>query len=364
MRKKILSYICAGISLLILSACTANPAESSSSAETTAAPPETTTAAVTTVPESPPPTTAVNLLTGKNDLPLSALNKRPVAVMINNNKKALPQYGIAAADVILEAPVEGGITRLMAIYPDYANMPNVCSIRSCRYYFPLVANGMDAVYIHWGSDPTIGMDTLKRLGITRFDGDADGAPIFGRDAERKKTYALEHTGYLNGTELAKTLNSGQYRADLKEGYNKTFFTFHPENASQTPQGVPAAQATLRFSKEYFSTFTYDAASSSYLKQHNGSPHMDSAAGQQLAFTNVIILQTTVSLRSDGSRLDIGLSSGTGKYLSNGTAEDINWSKADDNSNFVLTKTDGTPLFVNTGKSYIALIGYDKTISLQ
>ena len=44
--------------------------------------------------------------------------KRPVAVMTENTKVTLPQYGLGQADVIYECPVEGGITRLMAIYQD------------------------------------------------------------------------------------------------------------------------------------------------------------------------------------------------------------------------------------------------------
>ena len=43
------------------------------------------------------------------------LAKRPVAVMVSNIKAFLPQYGIDDADIIYELPVEGGITRLMAV---------------------------------------------------------------------------------------------------------------------------------------------------------------------------------------------------------------------------------------------------------
>ena len=53
-----------------------------------------------------------NPLTGELGYAESAVGKRPVAVMVNNLKGALPQYGIAEADIIYELPVEGGITRL------------------------------------------------------------------------------------------------------------------------------------------------------------------------------------------------------------------------------------------------------------
>ena len=43
------------------------------------------------------------------------VRRKPIAVMIPNNAPAMPQYGIANADIIYEAPVEGRITRLMGI---------------------------------------------------------------------------------------------------------------------------------------------------------------------------------------------------------------------------------------------------------
>jgi hypothetical protein len=87
-----------------------------------------------------------NPLTGLSGYNENAVGKRPVAIMVNNIKDSLPQYGIEQADVIYEIPVEGGITRLMAVYADYTNVPDVCSIRSCRYYYPIISYGMDAIY--------------------------------------------------------------------------------------------------------------------------------------------------------------------------------------------------------------------------
>ena len=366
MKKRLLSYICAALTLAVLTACggSSSPESSSAVTETTTVPPETTTVTeLTTAAESLPPP-AINLLTGQSGLAAEAVNKRPIAVMINNNTASLPQYGTEAADVIMELPVEGGITRLMALYSDYTKMPNVCSIRSCRYYFPLLAYGMDAIYIHWGSDQSIALETLNRLQISHLDGGVVGGPLFGRDAVRRKTYALEHTGYLDGSQLPSALANGGYRTDLKDGYNKTLFTFNAENAPQAPQGIAANQTVLQFSKAYYSTFTYDAATATYLKQHNGAPHMDSSTGNQLRFTNVIVLQTNIGLRGTGGLLNVDLTSGTGKYISNGAAEDITWSKAGDEAPVVLTKADGTPLSVNTGKSYVAFIGYDKAVTVQ
>ena len=51
-------------------------------------------------------------------------NKRPIAVMLNNIEAGCPQYGIAKASVIYEAPVESRITRLMGIFEDWEGIEN------------------------------------------------------------------------------------------------------------------------------------------------------------------------------------------------------------------------------------------------
>ena len=79
--------------------------------------------------------------------------KRPVAVMINV-EAALPQYGISAADVIFEIPVEYDLTRPWR---------STAITRRCRIFarcalpvlLPLLAVGFDAIYAHWGMDESI-----------------------------------------------------------------------------------------------------------------------------------------------------------------------------------------------------------------
>ena len=131
-----------------------------------------------------------------------------------------------------------------------------------------------------------------------------------------------------------------------------------------PQGAACNTANLPFSDSYFSTFTYDAASKTYLKQHSGKPHMDSHAGTQLAFTNVLVLQTNVATRADGYLMDVGLTGGSGYYISNGAAQNITWKKTAESEPITLYDASGAPLSINPGKSYIGLIGTNRTISIS
>ena len=303
-----------------------------------------------------------NPLTGELGYAESAVGKRPVAVMVNNLKGALPQYGIAEADIIYELPVEGGITRLMAVYANYADVPEVCSVRSCRYYYPILCLGMDAIYCHWGLDQTIAKETLERTGIDHLDGGQYYGSLYFRDSERERTYAQEHTGYLDGPKLPEVLENQGIRTELLDDYDQPLFNFASEDEKITPQGETAQEVTMNFSGSYYSTFQYDETSGEYKKLHSGEPHMDQRTGTQLSFENVLILQTLVYPRENNYLMDVELSGGMGYYVSNGSIEQLTWEKSSETAPIKLYDFSGSELTLNCGKTYIGIIGSDKQIS--
>ncbi len=77
--------------------------------------------------------------------------RRPVAVMLSNIISACPQSGISRAGVIYEAPVEGGITRLMGLFENYDDLEKIGSVRSCREY-----------YVYMAADLTLCITTMDR----------------------------------------------------------------------------------------------------------------------------------------------------------------------------------------------------------
>lgn len=177
-----------------------------------------------------------NLLTGLADLSETAIGKRPVAVMVNNHEAARPQYGIAQADILYEIPVEGDITRLMALYADYTKVPQICPIRSCRYYFPALSQGYDAFYVNWGIDDGIA-DYLEALQLDQYDGIYNAGGLFGRDENRLAAgYSLEHTGYFDGTRFGEVAQAEGRRMDLAEDMRRTAFQFGSFKEPVSPKG--------------------------------------------------------------------------------------------------------------------------------
>lgn len=319
--------------------------------------PETTTKKAVEVTD----TSHINKLTGLKTLSDEAVGKRPVAIMVNNIKSSLPQYGIYNADIMFEIPVEGGITRLMALYGDYTKIPDVCSVRSCRYYFPIFAHGYDAVYFCFGINESLARPTVNNLGIDWFNGnDNYDTLIFGRDSERLKKYSREHTAYVKGESIPAAFEKYDVRSDYLSEKNTNVFNFREKNKSAAAGDISCESVRLNFSKLYYSTFTYDSEKKVYYKTHCGNKHMDSAANKQLNYKNVFVLETSVTNHTDGYLVKIDWTGGTGYYISEGGARKITWTKENESSNIKIYGENGKQIKVNAGNSYIGILAKNST----
>lgn len=299
-----------------------------------------------------------NLLTGLPDLTEEAIGKRPVAVMINNVSKSLPQMGIAQADVIFEIVVEGDQTRFMALYADYTQVPRVCSVRSCRKYFPLYSEGFDAVYVNWGMNPNT-REYVNALGLTHYDGIYNTGDLFGRDQDRRNAgYSLEHTGYFDGTRLAETMASRGERTELAENKKGTAFKFNALNEQIKPVGSDCTYVHIDFGA-MTGTFNYNEETKTYYKQLNGKDQVDGVTGTQINFTNVFVLETDIGMDpyTDNRWFDWdGDANSIGYYISNGAMQKIHWSKENGDPKGYLKFYDenGEEISINRGKTYIAI----------
>ena len=247
----------------------------------------------------------------------------------------------------------------MAVYGDYTQVPDVCSVRSCRYYYPILAVGFDAVYVHWGIDPTIATETINSMEIDHFDADYYGTgKYFGRDKDRINAgYAWEHTGVFYGTKVPEMLEDSNVRTDLKEDKMGTAFKFVEMDKNAAPSGEDAKNIRVDFGANY-STFSYDADKHVYMKNYQNKPHMDCKTNEQLQFENVIVLEADISLRPndvDGHKLINweGGENAKGYYISEGKMVPITWSKAGMYDPLKFFDANGNELQLNRGKSYIA-----------
>jgi hypothetical protein len=94
---------------------------------------------------------AICALTGLETDDPSFLERRVLAVKIENSPEARPQMGLAEADVIYEQEAEGGITRFNVLY-QCRDADRIGPIRSARPVDPAILQQYgDVLFVHAGS---------------------------------------------------------------------------------------------------------------------------------------------------------------------------------------------------------------------
>jgi len=306
---------------------------------------------------------SVNPLTG---LPMEEeyVNDRPVAVMINNLKAALPQQGVSQADIIYEVLAEGGITRMLGVYQSVEGVGKIGSVRSARTYYLELALGHDAVFLHAGGSPDA-YDKIKAWDVTALDcvnGPYEGS-LFWRDSGRLAMMSREHTVVTSGEKILQLFPNYNFRKEHEESYS--YDVLFAEKGTPA-NGTDAAVITVPFSNYKTGVFTYDKTLGKYLVEEFGSPYVDGNTGKQVSVTNVLVLKTGCSMipGDDAGRISVDLSQGEGWFACGGKILPIRWSKAGVNSPLVYTTLDGQPLTLGAGNSYVNIIPLDNEITVS
>ena len=312
---------------------------------------------VENVEPEPEPVPFTNPLTGEvTDTDLSG--NRPLAIMLNTLKKALPQSGPGSADMLIEIPEEGGITRIMAVFQDFSDVGNLGTVRSTREYFVFMAMGLDAMLAHCGASYSAN-DILSRTGYKTLNSMTMGNS-FWRDDWRKKNVGLEHSLYTDSASLETYLSDPNHiRTTHEEGFSSPYvFT-----EDGTPQnGQSANQISVSFSGYKTTGFTYDATQGKYLVEAFDAPYVDDNTDQQVVVENVVIIPTAQSTKTDGQLQEFDLTSGTGYFACGGQYTEIRWEKGDMDAPMVFKTADGAPLELGVGNTYICICGTDRPIT--
>ena len=136
-------------------------------------------------------------------------SSRPLAVMLAGDIEAQPLSGLSEADMVFEMPVtDNGVTRIMAVFQ--CQWPEeIGSVRSSRIDFIPLAQGLGAIYAHWGGE----REALNQLNGKVVD-NIDAMKYDGTIFYRKKGAKPPHNGFTSGELLKKVI--GDLRYDFKK----------------------------------------------------------------------------------------------------------------------------------------------------
>ncbi len=341
MFKRTLALVLALCMVFVLTACGKDKEKDTSSSESAPA---------------PVPQTVMNPLTGLQ-VDKSLVNSKATAVTINNlNSAQKVQTGLGKFDVVYEVPVEGGITRLLALTNDIKSLPQIGTVRSAREVFLQLAYGHNANYVHAGYDAYHFGKLKSNLGVATFDINTGKYSTYG--FRQKNGLASEHTMYTSGEKLSTGFD--------KLGWERTttdnaWISFNEPDAPVKPEPGICTKLTVPFSSSYVTKFTYNEQSGAYTKQFkDGSNWKDYLTGESAEFTNVFVLYSSVyghnCTGSDNKgHKKVELNGGKGFYMTKGGCVEIKWSKASNSSPVTFTNTDGSAFKANAGKSYICIV---------
>lgn len=322
---------------------------------------------------TPAPAGPVNPLTGLS-MGEEWVGRRPVAIMLNNLKQALPQQGQSQADIIYECLEEGGITRMMGVYQSLDGVGTVGSIRSARTYYLELALGHDAIFIHAGGSDEAGIEDaygkISQWGVTSLDGvrgpymstTVEGG-LMWRDPERRRNNGAVHSVVTTGEMIQKTLSAASFRTEHQEGWSYPM-VFAADGA---PAGGADAQTiTVPFSDYKTGVFTYDAQRALYLAEEYGQPYVDGNTGEQVGVTNVLVLKTSVTNTGDRyGHVKVDLSSGgSGYFACGGKVTEIRWAKDGVNEPLRYTDSSGHAIALGTGRSYVCIVPTTSAITFE
>ena len=329
---------------LLLCACGSKPAETTAPPETTVppttvpvttAPPETTVPPTTVATEPPPVDT--NPLTGEA---LEAVNdSRPVAIMINNLSKAVPQCGISQADILYEIVAEGSVTRFMAIFSDLSKVGVIGPVRSVRPYFYRVAQHYGAILSSaGGSDEAI--DLIKKAGYNYLNGIAGAGNAFYRDQWRRENRGFEHSLMTTGEKLMKAAEKAGIKTTMEDRDYGFHFTAEPMTA-----GEDASELTIWFYKNgKKTTMRYDAETGLYAMSQHGAASVDGNDDSPICFRNVVVLEANTKVKDKKGHLEVQTTgTGTGYYARDGKLVEIKWSRESNSADFVYTDAQGNAI---------------------
>lgn len=285
-------------------------------------------------------------LTGEM-VPVEQGNRRPLAIMMSNDKAALPQYGMNRAGVVYEAPVESTMNRYMAIMEDYDDLDRIGSVRSCRTYYTYFAREFDAIYAHFGQS-TFAKPYLKNVdNINGIEG--IGSTAYYRSKDKKSP----HNAYASFNGIQRAIETLGYSQEYDSSYEGHFQFAGREPVVLEGEGVRDAWKVTPGYPLNNPWFEYNEEDGLYYRYQYGAAHQGSEG--QIAVRNIIIQYCSAGYYASTAYRNINVHEDSwGYYVTGGKALDITWKK---DGEFGVTHyygPDGQEITLNPGKTWICI----------
>lgn len=263
----------------------------------------------------------------------SFTSKPILAFMVENHPSARPQSGFSKADIVYETLVEGGITRMMAVYwSKSSTLKEVGPIRSARQYFLEWLSPYDPIYVHIGcaysSNPKIGACmNLSKYGLNFING------LPGSTWRDNSRYS-PHNAYSSAKRAYKTARRvKKYHEPTQKLIDKISSWEFKSDSPPSERGNKKKAKVVFFKRLnnygiYDLVWQYDKSSNSYKRYLGGKLDKERRNNKVIQPKVVIIQKTKIRSANDSKAHMIIDTIGSGKavILQDGQAIQATWKK--------------------------------------
>lgn len=285
-------------------------------------------------------------------------DERPIAVMIDNHKGAWPQAGLNKAYGVYEIIVEGGETRLMALFKG-VDLDEIGPVRSSRHYFLDYALENNAIYAHYGWSPKARTD-ISSLDVDNINGITESTTSFWRT----KAKSAPHNVFTSTEDIKKIAKNKGYSLTSDED-SVLNYTFDEVNLED---GIDANTVTIPYSELHTTSYKYDEETKRYTRYARGKKQTDYETKDPITTKNIIITFARNSRLNDGTKKDRqtldNVKTCNGYYITNGKAIKIKCVKKSRKGQTVYQDLDGNEIKVNDGNTFFNICPIDSEVTFE
>jgi Protein of unknown function (DUF3048) N-terminal domain/Protein of unknown function (DUF3048) C-terminal domain len=299
------------------------------------------------------PLTGVQYAAGSPEA--NGLKGPSVACKIDNSSAARPQQNLNKTDMVFDEMVEGGLTRFIAVF--HSQLLNTDSdpkfvgvgpVRSIRPMDPDIISQFGGIVCYSGGQLKF-VNMMKATSVFNADETSEqGKHTFTRVTDRQ----APHNVIVNVKLLAA--NHPEIAAP-QQGFD---FATSASTATAVTSGVAVKSVKVAFPAA-LAEWVPSSDGSQWLRIQDGQPDKDSATGQQLHATNIVVL----NVQEDKSIKDprygyvpkaIIIGKGTAWVFTGGKYVQAFWSKADRMSRIILTDASGKAINLAPGNTWVEM----------
>ena len=305
---------------------------------------------ITTPTSTSAPAVASAPLTGLPD-PSGLSRTRPaLTVKIENTPDALPQWGVDAADVVYEEIVNGGITRLAAVFNSHAPA-KIGPVRSVRPTDTQVVWPLGGIFAYSGG-AAYAIASISSAPVKLVDESAAGTAMF-----RDPTRVAPHNLYAIGSKLFAFGGSPVPPPALFRYRGAT-----PSAPSKSDLKV--SSFVVPFPSIYPVTWTWNATTGSWDRTLFGQPDV-TGTGVRESPKNVVVMFVDyvngIGTMASYANLQ---GSGTVDVFTNGREVAGTWSRGASKSDVVTYRdAKGQPILLTPGQTWVELLNVGVPLSV-